>query len=769
MISRIPSGSTLRPAMLVAFFVLLLLLSCSKGASPTAPPADDRSAGGPQVDEMAGDNGDFQYAPGEVLVVLINKAPMVELVGMAADYDLLPVQVIDVPWGPLYRLQIRTGETVQQMVVRLNADSRVRYAEPNYVVKFLDAPYVPNDPMWERDDPGDDPRDSVYDQWGPAKSGAPIVWNDTKGSQETIVAILDTGIRFTHEDLYYQVWYNMDEITGNDIDDDSNGFVDDWIGWNFNNNNNNTFDNAWNVYYHGTACSGIVAAEQDNERGVSGIAPGVKVMAVKLNLNGWPESAFISSVVGGLQYAYENGASIASMSFGTASFSQSMKDACDYVYDNGNGMVLMASAGNSDADEYYYPSSYDSVIAVAAVCAFNEANDRMAEVRISGSSGFSWGSTWGDQLEISGYGDKYTTTYGEHYSAYWDGINDPGFFGGTSCACPMTAGVMALLKSYYPEQSALWLRDRLKLTCDDIHTVGWDDQSGYGRVNAVRAIWGSDRYSDLEDLEGFVEGQLPEARFHDCIHDVPGNPYYDVQDLYKFTPISDGVLRATCYIYNWGEDLDIALYSDSGLTGLLTDSTILNDPYNNVEEFFFPVSAEETYYLRVYSPAPGSSSLYDLSVSLRPGFDVVGYDIAPAFLPSGGQNVPFLRIECSSWNPATLSKLALSAYGTLPLGNISKIELYDDTNESGEFDPGDLLIGSSGVPVINRVVLSDLSVAISMSEPRTLFATADLVDPPGPRTFRLSIETYKDIVTSEGYQAPYWRLPITSSICTVGN
>jgi len=766
MIHENSSGLKSRLILVASFFIFALLTACS-GDSPTTPSADYRSMDGPGMSGAADEDELLRYAPGEVLVVLNDQHPTGRMVAWAADEGLLPQRIDDVPWGPLYTLKIMTDETVFDVVDRLNADERVRFAEPNYAVTFEDAPYVPNDPMWEQDDPGDDPRDSVYDQWGPAKSGAPIVWNETKGSEDIIVAVLDTGINFYHEDLYYQVWYNMDEITGNGIDDDENGYVDDWIGWNFNQNNNNPWDDGYSAYYHGSACSGIISADQDNDRGVSGIAPGVRVMAVKVNLSLWPPQAFVNSVVSGLHYAHDNDADIASMSFGTTDSSQAMQEALDAVYEDGNGMVLMASAGNNNDTQPHYPSGYDSVIAVAAVVAFSESNDRVAEQRITPSIGYHWGSSYGDKLEISGYGEKYTTTYGGHYDSYWDGYGDPDFFNGTSCACPFTAGVMALLKTYYPDENAAWLRERIQMTADDIHDVGWDNQSGYGRVNAVRAIWGSDRYSDLEDAYGFVRVILPGARYHDSLHDVPSNPYYDPSDFYTFTT-GGGDLSISCYIYNWGENIDLALYSDRDMTDLVAESTINNNPYTNEESIDLPVVAGQ-YYLKVYSPTEGGSSLYDLTIDAPPAsFEFIGYDIAPGSLPTGGDNIPFLRLEAFSDSPATIDGLNISIMGTLPLSNVTSVALWNDTNESGFFDTGDELIGQFDPELLNRITFRELGLSVTSENPLVLFATVSTTTGPGPYTLGLSLESYKDVITADGMESSYRNFPIQSSRCTVG-
>ncbi len=766
MTSIILFGLRRRSVILAAFLILLFLVSCSGGNSPVTPDTADRSTGGPIFDPMEGDSGDGLYAPGEVLLTLNEPLSNPDLIIWAAEFDLRVIDISDVSWGPMYRLKIPQGQIVTDIVDKLNNDSRVRWAEPNYILTFEDAPYVPNDPMWERGDAGNDPRDNVFDQWGPAKSGAPIVWNESIGTEDIVVAVIDTGILYDHEDLFYRLWYNNDEISNNGIDDDANGYVDDWFGWDFHYSDNGPHDTG-GYPYHGTACAGIVAAQIDNNRGLTGIAPGVKVMVLRVNLNGWNFNAYVSSVVNALHYAKDNDADIASMSFGSTTYSIAMDEACSYAYDDGNGVVLLGSAGNSGTNDAHWPSGHDSVMAVAACCAFNDANQRIVEQRISAASGFPWGSTWGTQLEISAYGDKYTTTYGEHYSAYWDG-NDDFFFGGTSCACPMAAGVVALVKTFNPGENAAWLRDRLRYTCDDIHSLGWDDQSGEGRVNAVRAVYGSDRYSLLEDPMGFVPVNLPSARFHDTIHDVPGNPYHDPEDLYKIEVVGDGPLTISCYIYTWGEDLDLALYSDPAMTNLLADSTIANDPWNNVESIDIDVIAGQTLYLSVHSNNVGDSSLYDLTLENESVFDVIGVDIAPAASPAGGE-VALLRLDCSSNGLTTIDGINFQLYGTQPLATIAQIDLYEDTTGNGFYDSGlDELISSVDVTGLNRVRFTDLGIGVSSGNSRSLLVVAFVFPLGGPNTLGVTVQTYKDIATVESYEVAYHRFPMVSSLTQVG-
>ena len=151
--------------------------------------------------------GQIDYYPGEVLVVLNDnvQSPTVSLIG---SYPLTLTQKHVLRWGTLYRLGITDGTPVPDMVNILKSDPNVKYVEPNYLYTYTEALYFPNDPLWAYTNDPTDSRDSVYDQWGPAMVGAPVVWNETKGSQDVVVAIIDTGVRFDHEDLHDNLWIN---------------------------------------------------------------------------------------------------------------------------------------------------------------------------------------------------------------------------------------------------------------------------------------------------------------------------------------------------------------------------------------------------------------------------------------------------------------------------------------------------------------------------------------------------------------------------------
>ena len=277
------------------------------------------------------------------------------------------------------------------------------------------------------------------------------------GSNNIIVAVIDTGVDYTHEDLAPNMWRNPKEIPDNNIDDDNNGFVDDIVGWDFLDNDNKPYDlaakdlkellNGGNPG-HGTHCAGNVAARSDNGVGISGVAPHAQIMAMRFIGHEGTTDAAIKAI----RYAVDNGAKVLSNSWGSegedsedASENQALRDAIQYAADH--DVLFVAAAGNSTINndtspKRGFPASYDhaNIISVAAVDVAN---------RLAGFSNY--GAT---TVDIAAPGVKvFSTTVEGKYSdvvipllgANWDG---------TSMACPHVAGAAALYWSAHPEKTS---------------------------------------------------------------------------------------------------------------------------------------------------------------------------------------------------------------------------------------------------------------------------------------------------------------------------
>lgn len=255
------------------------------------------------------------------------------------------------------------------------------------------------------------------------------------GSPDVIVAVIDTGVDYNHPDLLNNIWINTKEIPGNGIDDDGNGIVDDYYGYNAVANNGNPMDDNG----HGTHVAGIIAAENNNIGGV-GVAYNCKVMCIKAgNSSGYFNNSDIAKAI---QYAYQNGASVINMSFGGSAISVPVEEALGIAY---NSCVLVAAAGNDGAcnnptcmkcenTSVSYPAAIPYVIGVMSCDATG--------LRVSSFSNYDHNPY--NTVEYDVY------AVGESVFSLWPG-NKYAKLNGTSMAAPTVSGIAALLRSYFKD------------------------------------------------------------------------------------------------------------------------------------------------------------------------------------------------------------------------------------------------------------------------------------------------------------------------------
>lgn len=189
-------------------------------------------------------------------------------------------------------------------------------------------------------------------------------WEISQG-KSIIVGIIDTGIDITHEDLLNNIYVNKVEVPGNGIDDDQNSYIDDVGGWNFGDDSGNVFDfDNPDEEIHGTHIAGIIAAEKDNGKGITGIAPDVKILPLKVFKNG---IAYTSNIIEAIEYAEKMGVKVINCSWGTTVYNQALEEAIQE-----SGMLFVCAAGNSGTDNDQvpiYPASFelDNIISVASI------------------------------------------------------------------------------------------------------------------------------------------------------------------------------------------------------------------------------------------------------------------------------------------------------------------------------------------------------------------------------------------------------------------
>jgi thermitase len=324
---------------------------------------------------------------------------------------------------------IPVATATSPLIDEIRASGLASYVEPNAKVKVV--LFEPNDPAWS------DPRES----WGPKKIVANWAWNSTLGSSTVLVAVVDSGIYYFHEDLSK----NYCNTTGYD-----------WV-----NKDNDPLDD----YGHGTRCAGIIAAAINNNKGIAGLAQ-VRIMAEKVvDAGGYATFADLSN---GIINATDAGAKIISMSLGSHYRSSTVYNAIKYAYDH--GVLLVAAAGNDNWGARAYPAAFDEVIAVTSTSS--------QDVKSSFSN-------YGEWVELAAPGGEYGAGEGIYSTV------PPSNYGeasGTSFACPHVVGVAALIWSRFPNMTRDQVRVHLRKTANDLGDPGFDQYFGYGRVNANNSM-----------------------------------------------------------------------------------------------------------------------------------------------------------------------------------------------------------------------------------------------------------------------------------------
>ncbi len=362
--------------------------------------------------------------------------------------DLLPFYVL------------KTDRPVPALCAELSRDADVDYAQPNYLYRIC---RDPNDP-------------DFADQYAHQLIQMTKAWDLSTGSRDIVIAVLGTGVDVNHPDLKENIWTNKAEIAGNKIDDDKNGFVDDIHGWNFAKGDNTVAPTgSSSINAHETQVAGVIGATGNNGKGVVGVNWQCSLMALRVSLD------FTSKeIAAALEYAAANGARVVNMSFGGTFSSEedrAVKAAVDHAY--AKGVLLVASAGNSDSSQPHYPAAWYNVMAVAST---------------NGEDVKTGHSTFGPWVDIAAPGtDIVTTDLGNKYIAT----------AGTSFSSPYVAAVATLLLAHRPKLTPIEARAILENTTDPVYYGDLDPNVCYigtGRVNAFKALEGADRDYPLGEI-----------------------------------------------------------------------------------------------------------------------------------------------------------------------------------------------------------------------------------------------------------------------------
>jgi subtilisin family serine protease len=431
--------------------------------------------------QLGGDNGSTQslivsgdYAAGELLVKFhsrdLNPREKLARIGLETIGSFSTVG-----WQ---HVRLPPGVTVAEGIERYRSLSGVERVQPNFIYR---AQATANDPRFN-------------ELYGLNKIQAPLAWDTTTGSPSVVVAVIDLGIDYNHEDLSTNMWRNPGE-TGltpsgqdkatNGIDDDGNDYVDDVFGVDTINHDSNPIDDGG----HGTHVSGTIGGVGNNSTGVVGVNWNVRLMAIKSH--GADGNGTSASVVEAFQYAAmmrRRGINVrvTNNSWGGApeapNFDQALKDAIDDA--GSTGILNVCAAGNSNRDNDanpFYPASYDSgsIMSIAA----SDQNDNRAVFSSRGAT----------SVDLAAPGVSILSTFRGSY----------GLLSGTSMATPHTSGAAALLWAHAPHLTVAQVKATLMNNVDVLPQWAGLTVTG-GRLNLARAVQNTPAAHQLDNPEFFV-------------------------------------------------------------------------------------------------------------------------------------------------------------------------------------------------------------------------------------------------------------------------
>jgi len=299
-------------------------------------------------------------------------------------------------------------------------------------------------------------------------------WNISKGDTNTVIGVLDTGIPVEHEDLKSQIKINPNDPP-NGIDDDLNGFIDDYRGWDFGSNDNNpTPDNTGTVPGHGTSVSSLAGAAANNAKGVAGIGYNCKILPLKI----WNWNGNFSNFKGydAIVYAADRGCKVINCSWGSPRNNRQFEqDIINYATYN-KDVLIVAAGGNTQGFYNFLPANYDNVFGVS----MTDTTDQIF-----------WASSQNFKLDIAAPG---VNIFGIQTNGNYGFVE-----GGSSMASPMVAGAAGLVRSKFPELTGIQAGELLRVNSDTIYSVpgngGFRDRSGRGRLNILNALQKKNRIS----------------------------------------------------------------------------------------------------------------------------------------------------------------------------------------------------------------------------------------------------------------------------------
>lgn len=372
-------------------------------------------------------------------------------------------------------------KVLERLIDRYKSDDSIEIAQPSFVSHSM---AVPNDPFYS----------SAFsfqgydDMWGMKKINAANAWDFGQGSNNIIIASIDSGVDANHPDLSANMWTNTDGSHG----------------WNFINDTSNSADDNG----HGTFTAGVMGAVGNNAIGVVGVNWTTRIMALKFLDNNGQGSNFNAGRA--LQWATDKGAKVINNSYGCICIDKLLEDAVDYAHDRGVVVVAAAGNGRNDASGTFVstidaidftPANADNAIVVGATDAFDQ------------KAGF---SNTGPKIDVTAPGVDIISTKGANSCTTNYCINK-----GTSFAAPHVAGLAALMLANNPSLSPEQIRQLIRSGSVDLGASGRDDNFGYGRINAYNSVYKvasqqlplAPYFSNLKSRDKILPGQTNETLY----------------------------------------------------------------------------------------------------------------------------------------------------------------------------------------------------------------------------------------------------------------
>ncbi|MEI8350433.1 MAG: fibronectin type III domain-containing protein, partial [Candidatus Omnitrophota bacterium] len=375
-----------------------------------------------------------------------------------------------------YKIVVSKNSDASAALMQLKNNAGVEYAEPNYLYR---GSFTPNDTFYNK-------------QWAYPKTQAEAGWDIQRGDANVIVAIIDSGVDYNHEDLAGNIWHDASGNPGKDFVDIN---LEEYTGLTqLTGEDYTTIDNEpVDFFGHGTHVAGIVAAVANNSKGVAGLAHNCKIMPVRVGFvmkDGADIINFLEEddTVAAIQYAADNGAKVINMSFAGFAKSNALKEALDYAISRGS--LLVAAAGNEAGTAPMYPAAYDGVIAVSATS--GDTNEALAyysqhgswiDVAAPGGNDQTLSPAWPDNMIASTI-----PTAGCTDSGCMTAPSGYALAEGTSMAAPYVSGLAALAFSKTTAATPKDITKAIYLGADDKGATGFDETYGFGRVNVLRTL-----------------------------------------------------------------------------------------------------------------------------------------------------------------------------------------------------------------------------------------------------------------------------------------